>query len=365
MATFYEAFKIKNRVTSMLLKRSDVNAVGVGFANEKKPSNGASIIVYFNKNSSSASLSSLYSEISKIKSTSSIPIRLIPTGRFTTQTIAKSKQLIPAQRSRWRPVPGGVSIGKYPQAETGTAGVIVIKSFQPFILTNNHVAINNNATAPSIIQPGQADGGRLLDGRIGRAFEYVPFGTFPNMDAAIVLPFPRSGVLNPRYVADVRGRLIIVPGHLVSYPVGMYVWKSGRTTEITSGVVEAIGVNVGVNIPGTGSKIFVSQTMIRPRGGSSPTASGDSGAVWLKDGGELANYAATVHFATEDVGVRSISFPIDRAMRAFETRIARPGLTTDKFKAGDVKGFPPKNNFAYVQPLTKAQLSRIRVIRVK
>ncbi|OAB27468.1 hypothetical protein PMSD_23485 [Paenibacillus macquariensis subsp. defensor] len=158
MATFYEAFKTKNKVVPMLLRRSDVNAVGVGFANEKEPSKGASILVYFNKNSPTSSLSSLHSELQRIKSTSSVPVRFIPTGRFT-QSIAKPKQLIPPQNSRWRPIPGGVSIGS-PAIGTGTAGIIVTRANQLFILTNNHVAIINNVRPAEMIQPGPIDGGR-------------------------------------------------------------------------------------------------------------------------------------------------------------------------------------------------------------
>ncbi|WP_161487888.1 hypothetical protein [Paenibacillus glacialis] len=79
----------------------------------------------------------------------------------------------------------------------------------------------------------------------------------------------------------------------------MAVWKSGRTTGITAGIVEAIGVETLIQTP-IGRRRFLSQSIIRPRAGSVPTAPGDSGSVWLKDGpAQFANYAA-VHHSSSD-----------------------------------------------------------------
>ena len=69
-----------------------------------------------------------------------------------------------ARTDRWRPAPGGVSIGHY-KITAGTFGGIVRdrNTGERLILSNNHVLANsNNASAGDVIlQPG------AIDGRIG------------------------------------------------------------------------------------------------------------------------------------------------------------------------------------------------------
>jgi len=76
-----------------------------------------------------------------------------------------------SRTDRWRPAPGGVSIGHY-QITAGTLGCVVRdrNSGERLILSNNHVLANSNDASPGdpILQPGPADGGQAANDRIGQ-----------------------------------------------------------------------------------------------------------------------------------------------------------------------------------------------------
>ncbi|MFB9328762.1 hypothetical protein ACFFSY_22735 [Paenibacillus aurantiacus] len=362
MATFYEAVKHKNRMSPVLLKRAEVMAVGVGYADPSKPALGAGIIVYTHKKITSSSLNHLSQTIAK--SGTSVPVRFIASGNFKKNASpAKPKAISPTQlyRSRIRPVPGGVSIGKL--TATGTAGIVVIKNNQLFILSNNHVLIRDNSTAFSeTLQPGPADGGISGRDTIGRAFQFVRLR--PNQanfqDSAIAIP-TSNGVLNPRYLFSAF-QLINVPGHLLSYPVGLPVLKTGRTTGFVRGTVEANNVDVRVNYGALGTLLFRNQSVIVGNNGAAVSLPGDSGSVWLRSSD---NFAAALNFAgTTEGGLRSIANPLGVVMSTYGLRIAIPAAG-GTFRAGAIKGAAPRGNYAYVRPLTQAQRKRSRAIFVK
>ena len=82
---------------------------------------------------------------------------------------------------RWRPAPGGVSIGHY-AITAGTLGCLVTKNGQTHILSNNHVLANSNnaKVGDAILQPGPHDGGTMAD-QIAALSGFVPidFGDAP------------------------------------------------------------------------------------------------------------------------------------------------------------------------------------------
>ena len=78
MATFHEALKHKNRISPVLLKRAEVMAVGVGYADPKKPALGASVIVYTHQKIVPSGLNSLKSVAAKLGS--SVPVRFLSSG---------------------------------------------------------------------------------------------------------------------------------------------------------------------------------------------------------------------------------------------------------------------------------------------
>ncbi|SDM88134.1 hypothetical protein SAMN04487897_101358 [Paenibacillus sp. yr247] len=363
MATFHEALKHKNRISPVLLKRSEVMAVGVGYADPSKPALGAGVIVYTHHKIVPSSLNSLKGAVAKAGT--AVPVRFVPTGMFKTNaSVSKPKAIKPTLfRNRIRPVPGGASIGKPDPSATGTGGVIVIRNNQLYILSNNHVLIKNNTSSFSAtLQPGSVDGGISGRDTIGRAFQFVRLrpGAVNFQDSAIAIPNSNS-LLNPRYLVSSSGRLTTVPGHLLSYPVGLRMIKSGRTTGFVRGTVESNNVDVRVFYGGTlGTLLFRNQSIIR--GNTGPVSlPGDSGSVWLR---ASDRFAAALNFAGTSNGVRSISNPIGTVMSTYGLRIAvpAPGGT---FKGGVIKGIAPRGNHSYVQPLTEEQRKSIRVVQVK
>src|SRR3990172_6663330 len=83
-----------------------------------------------------------------------IPTDVVDVGELRAQA---------ARTDRWRPAPGGVSIGHY-KVTSGRFGTIGQErsSGERLILSNNHVLANSNdaAIGDPILQPGTADDGR-------------------------------------------------------------------------------------------------------------------------------------------------------------------------------------------------------------
>jgi len=84
-----------------------------------------------------------------------IPTDVIQTGEI---------KALQARTDKWRPAPGGVSIG-HKDITAGTLGGVVIKNGSRMILSNNHVLANSNDAeiGDSIYQPGPYDGGGSND----------------------------------------------------------------------------------------------------------------------------------------------------------------------------------------------------------
>lgn len=351
MATFYQATQMKELLSRKMLNRKGVVGIGVGYVNPQKPKQGAAVIVYAHKNAQS-----LIKNMKVLLSSKnmSIPIRHIPAN----QAIANAA-ISQNPRARYRPVPGAVSIGSN---VTGTAGLVVVNFPNPrqlYLLSNNHVLnINNTAGFSPTIQPGPADGGTLANDRMGRLDRFVPIrplGAGANfIDAATAIPF-NNNLLNPVYLG-----VGVVPGHQSTYRVGDRFKKVGRTTAFVTGVVESVNTDVNIfysNYNFTAN--FRNQTIVKSGGSFPVSLPGDSGSVWLNAN---TNWATAVNYGSisGQGGIRSISYPIQWFMQAFSTRVAIPAGT-----GGEVKKAGKITSYAYARPLTKKQLSTIRVVSVK
>lgn len=221
-----------------------------------------------------------------------------------------------SRTSKYRPAPGGVSIG-HRQVTAGTLGAVVRDSYtgERLILSNNHVLANSNSASAGdiILQPGSADGGTVANDAIGSLLRFQPiqfegspgqpgdcsrantFADFGNyiartlgsehrvyayrvqqeevnlVDAAVARPLTDQDVLDEILeIGAVAG--------VKEADVGMAVRKSGRTTGLTSGSIIALDTMVTVNYGGGRNATFdqqiVSGAMSQP---------GDSGSL-LVDG---------------------------------------------------------------------------------
>jgi hypothetical protein len=232
---------------------------------------------------------------------------------------------------RWRPIPGGVSIGHY-LVTAGTMGCVVRDrtSNELFILSNNHVLGNSNQAnvGDPILQPGAADGGLADKDIVARLERFVPISfqieppscaiansivDFSNraarligsshrlkayqedleginqVDAAIARPVP--GIEISDEILEIG-----VVGGTTPARLGMRVRKSGRTTGYTTGQVTVLDAAVDINY---GDRVARFEGQIVTTAMSSP---GDSGSLLVDDQSLLAvgllfagSDSATIH----------------------------------------------------------------------
>jgi hypothetical protein len=232
----------------------------------------------------------------------------MPTDIIETGVI----RALQAPTDRWRPAPGGVSIGHF-NITAGTLGCLVRKGGETFILSNNHVLANSNAAAigDPILQPGPHDGGTMANDHIANLEAFVPISFVapeppsecgfaraviallnagcrligsetryrivsiqetPNLvDAAIARP------LDP---GDVRDEILGI-GPIqgtVQGALGMRVQKSGRTTGHTIGEILQVDVTVNVQYGAGQIAQFTDQLLA-----GAMSQGGDSGSAVLDE----------------------------------------------------------------------------------
>jgi len=215
---------------------------------------------------------------------------------------------------RFRPAPGGVSIG-HRDITAGTLGCVVRRDGQLYILSNNHVLANSNdgSIGDPILQPGPHDGGRLPDDKLAVLSDFVPikfegapsscgvagavvgaantlagwFGSDTRLkavsvqaeankvDAAIARPLQDSDVSEEiLHIGPIKG---VAQGEL-----GMAVKKCGRTTGFTQGEIQQIDVTVKVQYGGGRVALFSDQLLA-----GAMSQGGDSGSAVLDDSDRL------------------------------------------------------------------------------
>ncbi len=233
-----------------------------------------------------------------------VPTDVVATGRF---------RALEVPMGRFRPAPGGVSIG-HRDITSGTLGCVVRKDGELFILSNNHVLANSNAAqiGDPILQPGPYDGGRDPDDRIATLSAFTPIAMMGEESTCGTARAVADGLnaLSRLLSSDARLRAVsqAVAENLVdcaiarplstdlvadeilglgaivgtgSGELGLAVRKSGRTTGVTSGEIVQVDVTADVNY-GNQSARFSDQLMAGPM-----SQGGDSGSAILDGEGRV------------------------------------------------------------------------------
>ena len=236
-----------------------------------------------------------------------VPVNL--EGVLTDVVQVGDLRALQARTDRWRPAPGGVSLGHF-KITAGTFGVVVRDrdSNERLILSNNHVLANGNAAAAGdpILQPGAADGGRLKEDTFAVLERFVPisFSVAPAecslvtgfvalinffarllgskhrlesfksetattnlVDAAVARPAVDDHILDEILeIGEITGT---TPAQL-----SMAVRKSGRTTGLTTGEIAVINTTVNIRYGESHTARFEDQIVTGPM-----SEGGDSGSL--------------------------------------------------------------------------------------
>jgi hypothetical protein len=219
-------------------------------------------------------------------------------------------------KGKYRPVPGGVSVGQAKVPAVGTTGCLVTKDRKLFILSNNHVlAMKLDCTAARkgdpIIQP--RDGGIDPQDRIALLSEFIPIkfgGTDINyVDAAI-------GQTNSRLVTPLNKCFGKISANPVPCRPSLLVKKCGRTTQLTKGKIKECNGTFKINYCRGKLALFKNQisiTSLTPNPFSQP---GDSGSLIVTQDG---NKPVGLLFAGSNV--ITIANPIQRVLSDLKVTI--------------------------------------------
>ena len=232
-----------------------------------------------------------------------------------------------ARTDRWRPAPGGVSIGHY-NITAGTLGVLVrdVETDEVLILSNNHVMANSNGGTQGdpILQPGPHDGGTVAEDTIANLERFVPiqfesepspspcffskaavgianflarlFGSKHRLLSVVIQQANQVDAALAKPVSpDVVSSEILEIGSVIEdreAELGMGVKKSGRTTGLTMGTIQLLDASVQVGYGVGKTALFTNQILT-----TNMSKGGDSGSL-LVDG--EGNKAVGLLFAGSD-----------------------------------------------------------------
>jgi hypothetical protein len=298
MSPTNEIAQIKEASKDNLLAMNNVVGVGVGYKVQGgSQSDDVAIVVMVSRK---LPLPALAPESVLPKNIEGVNIDVIEVGQI---------RALQARTDRWRPAPGGVSIGHY-KITAGTFGSIVQDraTGERLILSNNHVIANSNDadTGDEILQPGPIDGGSIQTDIIAHLERFCPIeftsepggcdiaATYASLgntiasllgsshrvntqktnpqavnlvDAAVAKPVNDNNVLDE--IIEIGTAQGTENGFL-----GMSIRKSGRTTSFTTGQITLINATVDVNYGGDRTARFENQFVSGPM-----SQGGDSGSL--------------------------------------------------------------------------------------
>lgn len=286
-----------------LLQRAHVVATGLGYKlTEGQKTATLCLMCSVEKKYSAAKLSA---QDLVPRSLDGIPTDVVESGRLLA---------LASRTERHRPAPGGVSIG-HQDITAGTLGCLVKKNGQLHILSNNHVLANSNNAqrGDAILQPGPLDGGRYPADHIAELADFIALNfdggdsscsiakgvaSFLNALASLGGSHARmqaitaragdnlvdAAIARPLSANDVSADILQI-GSIAGTTagvLGMNITKSGRTTALTTGVIEQIDVTATVQY-GAGRTARFSDQLLA----GAMSQGGDSGSAVLDDNRQL------------------------------------------------------------------------------
>jgi len=262
----------KEKYEKQIFKKANVLGIGIGFKiKNNKELKKKCIVVLVKKKVPIEKLNK--KDIIPKKFKEGAVTDVIETGEIKALSIINHKK-------KYRPAPGGVSIGHY-KISAGTLGMIVKQKNQKFILSNNHVLANSNDSKKGdlILQPGRYDS-QEKNNEIAKLHKFIKINFLPSkkenyVDAAIAKPI--SEKLITENIIEI-GK----PKKPKNPRINQEIKKSGRTTGLTKSKISLLNTTVTVSYSKNQSAIFKDQ-LISP-GFSQP---GDSGSIVLDNNNNI------------------------------------------------------------------------------
>jgi hypothetical protein len=206
---------------------------------------------------------------------------------------------------------GGISISNPLMVSAGTLGGLVKdrQSHDDMILSNWHVLCCPWADWDDlpVYQPGRLDGGY----RPHTVAYLTRHAMDQNLDAAVATLTGARKLIN-----DQRG-LGMVTG-IASPCLGMQVTKSGRTTGLTTGIIDGLGGRRIFNYFGFSRMVREHIHIIPTTGDGQVSAPGDSGAFWLE---ESTRRAVGLHFGGNNYPEYGLAFSIPEVLDALQVEM--------------------------------------------
>ncbi len=302
-----EVAQVKEAHKHDILAKPNVVGVGVGYKEtEGRVTDQLSVVALVRNKVPKAALEP---QEMVPREVNGVPTDVVEVGELRAQQ---------SRRERWRPAPGGVSLGHF-RVTAGTLGAVVRDraTGDRLILSNNHVLANTNDAAENdpILQPGAADGGRVEADIVARLERFCPidFSTQPGT-CGLANAYAVAGNLLARALGSSH-RVTVYQAHpqavnlvdaAVARPVndgdildeileigvvtgtapatlGMSVRKSGRTTGLTTGTITVLHATVDVSYRGGRTARFEDQIVTSPM-----SQGGDSGSLLVAGDSLLA-----------------------------------------------------------------------------
>lgn len=332
MSEFASLIQVKEEHKEAILNRPNVVGVGVGYREtERSLTDDVCVVVLVER------------KVAPVALPAGALVPRAVAGRRTDVREVGEIRALQAPTDRWRPAPGGVSIGHY-RISAGTLGCVVRDraTGDRLILSNNHVLANSNDAAPGdpILQPGGADGGVEPQDVIARLERFVPihYNIAPGtcgiasavahlanavaillgsghrlqsyqqnqqatnlVDAAVARPIDDAFVLDE--ILEIGE-----PAGTTEAVLGMAVRKSGRTTGFTTGAVTVLDATVSVSYGSGRTARFENQIITGPM-----SQGGDSGSLLVS--GATQDAVGLLFAGSDQTTVHS---PIDLVLEYLE-----------------------------------------------
>jgi hypothetical protein len=222
-------------------------------------------------------------------------------------------EMLPQVNFARTPIQPGNSISHH-QETAGTLGAIVKRGKQYFSLSNSHVLAQNGTASigDAVLYPGPADSGLSPGDAIGELVDFIAFingPDFPNQSECAIASIGEAHL--SKVICAIKGQSL--PKGTIRARRGMKVYKVGRSSDFTEGIIRDVDfhINVPYNNHGIGEIGFIKQILC-----TKFTDAGDSGSLVID---QKTGKAVGLHFCGGITG--SVSSPIGKVLKSLKVRL--------------------------------------------